>query len=586
MLALSPSSVLLLSRYEAWMVALSYFIAVLASVLAMHLADLASQFERRQDRRMAMIGGAIALGAATWSMHFIGMMAFELCATIQYEPWLTFVSLLPAFVASWAAMRWITQPQHAPHHLWFSGIIIGAGIGLMHYSGMLAIQTSALLSFKPWWVLSSVVAAVLLSVLALWFRQVTARFARLQAWRKLITGAVLGGAITIMHYVGMAAATFSGVPEFPEPVPTIDRWYLSTLITLGAMTLIGAVMAMNMLARQRQLARELQFKEHQMWVIFQNAVDAIVITDAKGTINMVNRAFEGMFGYPAQRITGSAIHHIIPAWRQLYQHRKRRLQDGTDRVVSEHEGVHADGHQIPLRITLTRVMEQPHTFYISFLTDITHFRSQQDALQRQLTEDPLTGLFNRRGLLSMMRGITSEPQAQQAQRGIVVLFVDLDGFKAVNDTLGHAAGDEVLVTVSQRIPQALRAHDTVCRYGGDEFVILCRYEGPAEANDTLPAAALLRPASAQQAAQTADLASASGPEQLVRVITDKLLAVIQQPIRLHAGQEIQVGCSIGVAYGWPQDLPALEALLTQADSAMYHAKKGQLGKVVYARQAA
>lgn len=564
---LAPGSVVLLSRYQGWMVALSYFIAVLASVLAMHLADVAHQFERQHDRRMAMLGGAAALGAAIWSMHFIGMLAFELCATIQYEPRLTLISILPAFVASWAAMHWISHPQHQPRHLWLGGSIIGAGIGVMHFSGMLAMRTSALLSFQRGWVVLSVVVAVLLSVLALWVRQRSARFERLRYWRKLITGSVLGAAISLMHYVGMAAAQFTGVPEFATPVPSIDRWYLSTLVTLGAMTLIGAVMAMSLLAKQRQLARELQFKEHQMWVIFQNAMDAIVITDAKGKIDMVNRAFEGMFGYPAQRVIGRSIQHIIPGWRQLSTPRKRRQEDSADKVISEREGVHADGHRFPLRIALTRVIEQQPPFFISFLTDMTLYRSQQTALERLLTEDPLTGLFNRRGLLSMMRGIISEPGAQLNQRGIIVLFLDLDGFKPVNDRLGHVAGDEVLVTLSQRLPKCLRAQDTICRYGGDEFVILLRFNAPADG----------RPSATGEVAH-------ESPEALVSAITDKLLDTIRQPIRLHAGEQVQVGCSIGVAYGWPQDLPAFEALLAQADSAMYLAKKGQTGKVVYASE--
>ncbi|EEF27673.1 conserved hypothetical protein [Ricinus communis] len=286
------------------------------------------------------------------------MLAFELCVTVRYDPLITLLSIWPAFVASWAAMRWISHADQGASHLWLSGMIIGLGIGVMHYSGMLAIRTAAVMTFKPWWVLISVVAAVLLAVLALWFGQQCERMQRLRVWRHVVSGLVMGAAITIMHYIGMAAAVFVGIAEFAHPVPTVDRWYLSTLVTLGTLILIGAAIAQNMLARQRQLARDLQFKEHQMRVIFQNAIDAIVITDAKGLIKMVNRAFEGMFGYQAQLIVGTQVSKMIPDWKQLNAYaRKRRQQDTSEKIVAERSGFHADGHEIPLRIALTRVVE-------------------------------------------------------------------------------------------------------------------------------------------------------------------------------------------------------------------------------------
>lgn len=532
------------------MVVLSYLIAAVASILAMSLADLAQQFQLKRDQKFALLSGATALGAAVWSMHFLGMLAFELCVTVKYDPLITLLSIWPAFVASWAAMRWISHADQEMSHLWLSGMVIGLGIGVMHYSGMLAIRTAATMTFKPWWVLISVVAAVLLAVLALWFGQQCERLQQLRAWRHVVSGLVMGAAITIMHYLGMAAAQFEGFAEFPHPVPTVDRWYLSTLVTLGTMILIGAAIAQNMLARQRQLARDLQFKEHQMRVIFQNAIDAIVITDAKGLIKMVNRAFEGMFGYQAQLIVGTPISRMLPDWKQLNAYaRKRRQHDTSEKIVAERSGLHADGHEIPLRIALTRVVESESNFCISFLMDMTAFHTQQNALEKLLTEDPLTGLFNRRGLLSLMRGMASGAHTHSVNRGMILLFLDLDGFKSVNDTLGHHAGDEVLITVSQRIPKVLREDDMVCRFGGDEFVILLTF--------------------------------IDHPRMLASKIARKLIETIQKPIRLQSGQEITVGCSIGVAFAWPKKKEEIEALLEKADAAMYQAKKGDAGKVVF-----
>jgi diguanylate cyclase (GGDEF)-like protein len=107
----------------------------------------------------------------------------------------------------------------------------------------------------------------------------------------------------------------------------------------------------------------------------------------------------------------------------------------------------------------------------------------------------------------------------------------------------------VLITVSQRIPKVLREDDMVCRYGGDEFVILLTF--------------------------------IDHPRVLATRIAEKLIESIQQPIRFQSGQEITVGCSIGVAFAWPRKKEEIEALLEKADAAMYLAKKGNAGKVVF-----
>lgn len=546
----SPAGAIISSRYEPLMVGLSYLIALIASVIAMHLAEVSRQFHLKRDRHLAMLGGALAMGVAVWGMHFLGMLAFELCTTVQYELVITLLSIFPAFIASWAAMQWMAHVRKHTYDLWLSGTLIGVGIGVMHYTGMLAMQTSAALVFNPWLVMMSVLAALGLAIMALWFHQFCTRSPLLRPWRHLLSGLVMASAITSMHYLGMAAARFIGTPQFSEPVPTVDRLYLSLLVTMGVVTLLGGVLAQTMITRQRQLARELQFKEHQMRVIFQHAIDAIVITDAKGHIQMVNRAFEAMFGVQAQAMAGRQIAKMIPDWKQLSTlSRKRRQHDQAQKVVAERNGVHADGREIPLRIALTRVIEEELDFCISFLMDLTLFRQQQSALEKLLTEDPLTGLFNRRGMLSMMHGMVSQLHAAHDHQGIVLLFVDLDGFKAVNDTYGHPVGDEVLMSIAQRLPNVLREADMVCRYGGDEFVILLTFS--------------------------------SHPEALASMVAEKLIEIIKQPIKLQSGHQINVGCSIGIAYGKPNTAEEIEALLQKADNAMYQAKKGEAGKVVF-----
>lgn len=535
-------------RYNMTLVFVSYAVAAVASILAMYLAEGAKQFTIKRDQHLALLGGAVALGAATWSMHFIGMLAFQLCVTVKYSLWITILSIFPALIASWFAMHWLYQTNRGILHLLLGGTLVGAGIGFMHYSGMLAMQTQAAIGFEVGGVLFSVLDAVALATLALWFRHICDGFQRLRPWRHVIGGLVMGAGITIMHYVGMASARFVGTPEFSEPVPTVDHWYVAMLIALGAMALVGAMSAQNMIARQRQLSRELHFKERQMRVIFQNAIDAIVITDHHGVIQTVNRSFEELFGFQAQYALGKHVSILIPEWGTIQVPGKlRRQTDISDQWIIERNGKHANGHDIPLRIALVYVQQDDQDLYVGFLMDMTQIHEQQQSLEKLLTEDPLTGLLNRRGMLYTINQWRARESANA--HGLILLFIDLDGFKAVNDRHGHPAGDEVLVEVSRRIQHVLRQDDIVCRFGGDEFLILIEFARDAE--------------------------------HVAREVADKLVAAIAPPQILSNGAKVEVGCSIGIAYGLPGQTEDIEILLDKADAAMYQAKKTGGEKIIF-----
>jgi len=278
--------------------------------------------------------------------------------------------------------------------------------------------------------------------------------------------------------------------------------------------------------RQRDMAR----------AVLENTSALICLLDAEGRFTLVNRACEELLGWSQEELLGRAIWEtvVVPAERHLarqgvalaLEHRARgSVAEGVwlDRLGGEHvlrwnNTVLYDEHGTAERIACVGI-------------DVTDQRRAEAQLRRYAETDLLTGLGNRRSLFEAMSRAL-EPTAQ----GCGLLYCDLDGFKAVNDRLGHLAGDQLLVAAGERMRTAVRSGDLVARIGGDEFVVLCPGAGPA---------ALAR-------------------------LAERLRAAVGAPYELPTGTA-EVGVSIGSALAPAGSTP--DEVLLRADHAMYAAKR-------------
>src|SRR5712692_1450904 len=198
----SPDLVMVVS-YDYRLVALSVFIAMLASYAALDLAGRVTSAHGRA-RLLWLNGGAIAMGMGIWSMHYIGMLAFRLPIPVQYDWPTVLLSLLAAILASAVALFVVSRHRMGLFRALVGSIFMGGGIAAMHYIGMAAMRLPAMCRYSPALVMLSVVLAIVISFVALWltfhFRGETT------AWRKTLSALVMGAAIPVMHYTGMAAA--------------------------------------------------------------------------------------------------------------------------------------------------------------------------------------------------------------------------------------------------------------------------------------------------------------------------------------------------------------------------------------------
>ncbi len=198
--------------YQPWLVVLSYIVAAFGATTALAIAGYVPQASSRRARHVLQFAAAATLGCAIWSMHFIGMLAYDMRMYVRYDPALTGFSLLVAIVAVWLAFAMACRAQLNWRAHLGAALLMGAGIGLMHYSGMAAMEFDGQLLYKPVLFGLSLVIATVVSVAALWIMSHLVRQRQKQQWQfVLLAGLVMAVAVCGMHYTGMAAAVF--VPD-------------------------------------------------------------------------------------------------------------------------------------------------------------------------------------------------------------------------------------------------------------------------------------------------------------------------------------------------------------------------------------
>ncbi|MGP3986406.1 putative bifunctional diguanylate cyclase/phosphodiesterase [Streptomyces sp. 3N207] len=305
------------------------------------------------------------------------------------------------------------------------------------------------------------------------------------------------------------------------------------------------------------LTRELAQKENHFRSLVQGSSDVIMITAATGMLRYVSPAAAGVYGRNAEDMVGCELSSLVhPEDLGQVNHELRRFLAGSaDQEAStriECRFRHGDGHWLNVESTVNRY--QGGLIFNS--RDVTERVRLQAQLQHNASHDALTDLPNRALFTERVR------QAIGGRRGgdcgTAVLFIDLDGFKAVNDTVGHQAGDELLVHAARRLHDSVRSGDTAARLGGDEFAVLIRGDGePGRMPD-------------------------AERELRIHDIADRLRITLSDPYRVE-GTEVRVAASIGIAFAEPGITPS--ALMRNADLAMYRAKQAGKGRVeLYAPQ--
>ncbi len=273
--------------------------------------------------------------------------------------------------------------------------------------------------------------------------------------------------------------------------------------------------------------------------VFEHTAEGILITDANFNVLEVNQAYIDITGYSSEEIVGypPVVMNTDLHDKQYYDEIWKTLKTN-GQWVGEILNRRKNGESYPEWLSISRVTDTKDVVqnYVAVFTDISLRKQSEERLQFLANHDALTHLPNR--MLLQERIEQALLRAQRSHKKIAVLFIDLDRFKVINDTLGHQAGDMLLQEAARRLKECLRLSDTVARQGGDEFVVLVE-----------------------------DFVDA----QYLTAVARKIMNVLAQPFIL-LNQELYISASIGISV-YPEDGVDLFSLLKNADAAMYRAKE-------------
>ena len=351
----------------------------------------------------------------------------------------------------------------------------------------------------------------------------------------------------LLPYVPVAAAAVTAVIEesLPGELDPVIFWAMMFVVILVLIRQFLMLVDNQLLNRQLESnAVALRQREEHFRSLVQNSSDVITLIDQEGQIQYQSSSVERIFGYQSAELVGSAFNELVHVEDRTQV--MRRIQEAINiegpPISVECRLQRQDGSYCVSEITITNLLREPTVNGLVLNTrDISERKALEDKLTHQAFHDSLTNLPNR----AAFRVVLDHAVHGEQQRRIAVLFLDLDDFKVVNDTLGHEAGDKLLTAVAKRIEATLRPGDSVARLGGDEFAVLLKN---------------------------------MEDETIARRVADRITRQLSTPFAID-GREVFVHASIGIA-ALVSGEEAAEDLLKNADVAMYIAKTRGKGRYI------
>ncbi|MBB3950777.1 bifunctional diguanylate cyclase/phosphodiesterase [Aureimonas jatrophae] len=504
------------------LLALAAFVCTLGVYGSFSVARHAGRCEGRARRQWAVLS-LVTAGSTAWATHMVALLAFRPGMPSGFEPFTTALSLVLAICGIGLGLL-LTLGRRERWRRFAGGVVIGLGVTVLHYVG----QAAYVVRGHVVWDHGLVAATILLS-LPLFGLATLASVERRRAVN--LTGApLLVLAIGLLHLGGMAALQLEFDPRVALPSWTVPPEHLAPVVAAVSFGLV--LVAMTGLRLTLSARRKLRTERQRLGELANLALEGLAICEGDRIVS-ANDSLARLSGFPRETLATMTLRDLVP---------KLDLSALPEREEADADLTRAAAGPVPVRVLCSgvRLAGRPQT--------VIAFRDQSERLRGEARiralafSDALTGLANRARFHDALAGLVAAHKAGGAPFSLLVF--DLDGFKGVNDAVGHTGGDDVLRIVAERIRALPGSGRLVARLGGDEFAVLVE-------NDADP----LR-------------ACAVGQE---------IIEAIERPITVghHAAH---ISASVGVMTAQAQAVPAAD-LLTGADLALYDAKANGRGRV-------
>jgi len=374
------------TSYNYYLVALSVVISTLASYTALDLAGRVTA-ARGRVRLAWLAGGACAMGMGIWSMHYIGMLAFRLPITVFYDWPTVAASLLCAIFASGVALFVVSRPRMGLTLAGLGSATMGIGIAAMHYTGMAAMRLRAECSYSPILVTVSVVLAVVISLVALWL-SFTLRDGHSRPWKKRVSAVLMGAAIPVMHYTGMAAAGFHASDVTPDLSHAVNISSLGVAsITIVVFFILGVTLLTSVVDRRfSEQAMALESSELRYGQLVESVQVILWRRNIPSAVfSFVNREAEVLLGYPLENwLTQPNFweEHIHPEDRALADSSCEAAARTKKNQEFEHRMTAAGGETLWLRTCVRVIAGAGRTNeLVGVMVDVTARKRAQEAAE-------------------------------------------------------------------------------------------------------------------------------------------------------------------------------------------------------------
>ncbi|KHK90621.1 EAL domain-containing protein [Novosphingobium malaysiense] len=531
-------------------------VATVICLIATFTAFFAFLYALEERSRRALFVGvaALASGLGVWSTHFVAMLAYEPGIPISYDVPLTLLSVVVAVVM--CGIGWTIALSERREMAVLGGAVIGAGVAAMHYIGMSAVRVSAEMAWDDNLILVSVVLGVALTASAV------SIFRRNPQVFPLKAGLLFSLAVCSTHFIGMSAVTLYPHAVVRTAAHAIDNEYLAVIVTAAALVIMAMGLGMALFdrrlsgerleqARERaslaeevvrgaaereKLLAELSHQADITAAALDNMAQGLVMYDADNRLVIYNRRYLDLYDCPEGLLKlGSTFIEIRDAVKAHLGVAEAAVAEtarpGDADWLAEREVVLPNG-----RIIKYVRRNLPGGGWVATHEDVTETRRTTRQIAYLAAHDTLTGLPNRTTFAAHLEAYA------KAEQPFGLFSIDLDRFKEVNDTLGHAVGDELLRVTAARLRESSGKHDIVARLGGDEFAVISG--GMADS----------------------DAAAA---------VAERIVERLSQPF-VFEGHTVVVGASVGICLSADNGCEADE-LLKMSDLALYCAKDERRG---------